>query len=257
MAREKQKICPICNEKLTFWKSTLKGGVKVCEKHVSREANLYLVKDIRESTVEDIKERIATLKLTREEFQKKVDSFHITKQIGNFLAIDDENERWAILNQSSGEMLTIYNYDDLVDFELLEDGNSVASGGLGRALVGGALFGGAGAIVGGITGKRKNNEYCDSLKIKLTINNIDTPVTYLYFITSNTKKSDFSYSHLMGEAQECVSIFQLICEKNTAKGTSNSNASPFDEVRAFKELLDEGIITEDEFEAKKKKLLGI
>jgi hypothetical protein len=35
---------------------------------------------------------------------------------------------------------TVYNYSDIVDFEFLEDGESVSQGGLGRALVGRALF---------------------------------------------------------------------------------------------------------------------
>jgi hypothetical protein len=34
----------------------------------------------------------------------------------------------------------IYNYSDIVDFELLEDGESITKGGLGRAITGGLLF---------------------------------------------------------------------------------------------------------------------
>lgn len=38
---------------------------------------------------------------------------------------------------------------------------------------------------------------------------------------------------------------------------TNSEQSPFDEIRKYKELLDEGIITQEEFDAKKKQLLGL
>ena len=38
---------------------------------------------------------------------------------------------------------------------------------------------------------------------------------------------------------------------------SNSTDSNVNDLREFKKLLDEGVITEEEFEAKKKQLLGI
>lgn len=41
------------------------------------------------------------------------------------------------------------------------------------------------------------------------------------------------------------------------KSTQENGYSVADEIRKFKELLDEGIITDDEFVAKKKQLLGI
>ena len=40
-------------------------------------------------------------------------------------------------------------------------------------------------------------------------------------------------------------------------GTVIQQASPADELKKFKELLDSGIITQEEFEAKKKQLLGL
>ena len=51
-----------------------------------------------------------------------------------------------------------YNFDDLVSYELLADDSVVVSGGVGQALIGGLTFGGAGAIAGDITGKRKQKK---------------------------------------------------------------------------------------------------
>lgn len=45
--------------------------------------------------------------------------------------------------------------------------------------------------------------------------------------------------------------------KNTGSSSNNSNSSTADEIKKFKELLDEGIITKEEFEAKKKTLLNL
>lgn len=60
----------------------------------------------------------------------------------------------------------IYKYSDIVDYELLEDGESITKGGLGRAVVGGALFGGVGAVVGGVTGHKKKYSCMHEFKNK-------------------------------------------------------------------------------------------
>ncbi|AMQ06784.1 hypothetical protein [Sporosarcina psychrophila] len=254
MANEKQKVCPICNEKLTFLKSTLKDGIKVCAKHVVTEAGLLLKETIEQSTVEDIRKRIELLKTTQEEFKNEVDNFVIAKQIGNFVAFDEVQQKWATLNSWS-----TFNYSDIVDFELLEDGESIATGGLGRALVGGALFGGVGAIVGGVTGKRKSKDVCSSLRLKVTINDMNNPVVYINFIETKTKKEGLTYKTIEGAAQECLSVFQLICDKqkDNKKETITPPISVADELLKFKGLLDLEAITQDEYDVKKKELLGL
>lgn len=256
--KEKQKICPICQEKLTFLKSTLKDGIKVCSKHVVQEAGLLLTETIEQSTVEDIKERIEQVKLAQHESELDVANFSVSKKIGNFIAIDEENKKWATLSSIRGKIQQIFDYDDIVDFELLEDGNSVASGGLGRALAGGVLFGGAGAIVGGVTGKKKNKEFCRSLRMKVTVNDIQNPAVYINFIETKTKKDGFVYKTIAQQAQECLSLLQLICDRQDKESAEDSKTSnPADEIMKFKQLLDAGAITYDEYEAKKKQLLGL
>lgn len=76
-----------------------------------------------------------------------------------------------------------YRFEDLLNYDLLEDDSSIISGGVGQALVGGALFGGAGAIAGGITGKRVQRKRVESLYIKITLNSLDTPCLLLPLIS--------------------------------------------------------------------------
>lgn len=46
-------------------------------------------------------------------------------------------------------MYIIYSHSDVIEYELLENGETVTKGGIGRALAEGVLFGGVGAVVGG------------------------------------------------------------------------------------------------------------
>ena len=46
-------------------------------------------------------------------------------------------------------------------------------------------------------------------------------------------------------------------EKDNIKSDQNSNMSTADELKKFKELFDQGVITQEEFDAKKKQILGL
>ncbi len=198
--------------------------------------------------------------------------FTTTKKIGSFIAFDNDRKKWAklykgsalevnqsaigISNSTNTTIEEVYNYDDIVNFELLEDGESVASGGLGRALVGGILFGGAGAIVGGVTGRKKTKEICNSLRLKVTVDNIDEPVVYIDFIDTPLKRSNDIFKGIAEMAQESLSTFQLICDKREDKSEEQS-LSASDEIKKYKELLDSGAITDEEYNQKKKQLLDL
>lgn len=248
--------CAVCNESTNYFnRRKISDDKVVCQNCLKRAKNLSLkqLAFLKNVTAEEIKKSILESNNKGDELL----SFKATKSIGNFVQFDDTNEKWLI--PSKGNFIPtpdlIFNYSDIVDFELLENGETVASGGLGRALVGGALFGGVGAIVGGITGKRKNKGVCSSLRLKITINDINNPVVYIDFIESKTKKSSNYYKLISQQAQECLSVFQLICEKQKDNSTNNSSLSLADELLKFKELLDVGAITKEEYEKKKEEIL--
>ena len=99
-------------------------------------------------TNSDIKYDITKKELQKEQLLK----FTATKKIGSFIEFDEINKRWLVPDGFLGRKKNprIYNFDDVIEFELLEDGETITKGGLGRALAGGILFGGVGAIVGGV-----------------------------------------------------------------------------------------------------------
>ena len=191
--------------------------------------------------------------------------FTPTRSVGNYFGVNDNTRQWVV---GSGIIPSFKNaiphsYDDIVDFELLEDGTSVTKGGLGRAAVGGILFGSTGAIVGGVTGGKKAQQKCTSLMVKITVNDMRSPAEYIKLISAPTDKSGFIYKGAYQNAQQIISILQVICNQRDAQKPSSAptpsgqEISVADEIRKFKGLLDDGIITEEEFAAKKKQLLGL
>lgn len=149
-----------------------------------------------------------------------------------------------------------YNYKQIVDFELLEDGSTLIQGSAMDAIAGGLLFGGVGAIVGSNIGTKQSTNMCHSLEIKITLRDNDTPSIYIPFIDNYpvNKNSDL-YRNIFTEAQNTLSALKLAMDQVSDK-TQTSNISGADEIMKYKKLLDDGIITQEEFDAKKTQILN-
>lgn len=249
--------CSVCNKEIGLNRYQIANKEWIC-KECFKECGFNLATPIKKMTLEDIHRAMDNKKARLEE----LNSFNATKKIGTHMEIDEDQKKWLIPDGMFGgkKNPNIYNFNDIADFELLEDGESIAKGGLGRAVAGGILFGGVGAIVGGVTGGKKSKSICTSLKIKITLNNISKPVVYIDFIKASTKKDSIIYKSMFKSAQECLSVLQLISNNGQEvpqENNATSAISEADEILKFKNLLDNGIITQDEFDAKKKQLLGL
>lgn len=189
-----------------------------------------------------------------------------TKKVGDYFVVNENDKTWAVptgIFKKTVQPGAVHKYSEIVSFELLEDGNSITKGGLGRAVAGGLLFGGVGAIVGGSTGSKKTKGVCTKLQIKITLNNMAAPTVYVDLISTSTKKDSFIYSAAYSSAQEILSVLQIICDQRESQNntqpesqTSTTVISVPEEIKKYKDLLDMGAITEEEFESKKKELLN-
>lgn len=91
----------------------------------------------------------------------------------NIVSLDNKHEILIIRN-TSDMTYDIIKYGELLSCEILENNSTVMKGGVGRAVVGGIIAGGAGAIVGANTRK---SEIMRELTIRI--------------ITSNSRKSSY------------------------------------------------------------------
>lgn len=247
-------VCSICDQKVGLNRYGIAEKKWICPS-CFKKAKLKMSSPIGTMTADTIASMIERNENNAEELEK----FNPTKKIGTYVEFDDNQKKWLVLSSILGKRnkSTVYNYDEIIDFELLEDGESIASGGLGRALVGGVLFGGAGAVVGGVTGKKKSKGVCTSLKIKVTIDDFNNPAVYITFFEQKLKKDGIIYKSAIKDAQECLSTFQLICDRREKlQNNDEVTSSVADEIRKFKSLLDDRIITEEEFNKKKQELLS-
>lgn len=251
-----KQACSICGNDCGLNRYQIKDKGWCCPK-CFKKAGLTMTSPIGAMSAEAIKKLIEQ----KEESLQELHSLTITKDFGAYIKFDENNRKWFVPDGAFGGIKNplIYSFDEILGYELLEDGNSITKGGLGAALVGG-MFNPLGAVVGASVGKRKTKSTCTRLQIKITVNNINSPAVFINLITNETKTDGFVYKTAYNSAQNILSVLQIICENNKTNATNNNGgsvANSADEILKYKNLLDQGIISQEEFDAKKKQLLGL
>ena len=164
------------------------------------------------------------------------------------------------------ESLNAIHISTVVAFDLLIDNKS----GLGSAALGGLIAGGAGAIIGHAMGSSKTKR----IDLQIKTNDFANPQILVPLYDSADRKNDIYSTPIWGglfkalagkdqkrdnEIQELmVQLDNLHHAYIISKDASVANApSSADELAKFKKLLDDGVISQNEFDAKKQQLLGI
>ena len=195
---------------------------------------------------------------------KSTDYYDIN--VSGYISVDDTNKCFKIKNDSR-----TYSFSELIKYELYENNSVIQKGGVGRAIVGGALFGDVGAIVGAQT--RKSENVVDALYIRLALKSVG--MRKIVFISSETKRNSIFYKSAKQTADEVMSRLDIILSKNQTEDEtpmSQEQAEPLppepqpktqqpvlsvaDELLKLKQLLDMGVLTEEEFNQQKQKLLN-
>ena len=165
-----------------------------------------------------------------------------------------------VINKSS--LVEKIKLENIIYFQEKGDisySTSVSGGGskgvsYGRAAIGGVLFGVAGAVVGGMAGNKTEGISSDIVQHddRFTVirykdsdgKTVERRAIYDYYNLFNTiiPEKEYSYVQLNSDFDKSVSV---------------NNPLPVEELKKLKELLDIGVITQEEFEQTKKKLLGI
>ena len=84
------------------------------------------------------------------------------------------------------------------------------SGGVGQALVAGAVFGGLGAIAGGIVARRKNTTKILNMTIRVTSNDFNKPVVFIDLIRKPIKNTSKEYKEALENAQRIIGALDVI-----------------------------------------------
>ena len=156
------------------------------------------------------------------EKQEKEKSSNVFKNLKNFkismkplitkessIAIDKTNKQLCLVTNNNAK---IFNFSDLIMSELIINNEVKSTSKVGRAIVGGILLGGVGAIVGATTGKDK--EKVKSIILKLTFNNLSNSTYKMNFLDMEVKKDGFLYNDAIKQAEKWENMMNVILNQN-------------------------------------------
>lgn len=156
-------------------------------------------------------------------------------------------------------------FSEITGYDVYENGESKVSGTAGKALVGGVFFGLGGMIVGSSMGRKISNQ-CKQLKLIIHISNLNCPQIVLSFVDKKCEKSSSAYRKKIENLQYVCSTLEYILNRKTleesatqskTKDISVEKTSNKEKLQELKEMLNEGLITEEDYEQKKKQIIGL
>lgn len=209
---------------------------------------------------------------TVNEHSQKLEDFGATKIIESPLGlykvkIDENNEKVAYISKDGSR---VFSYDDIIKVELQESGTTVSEKSttrtVGGAVLGGVLAGGAGAIVGGLSGSSTQRRKVSSIVVKVTLRDVADPTVNIVCF-ENYKLPPYSdepgLQYFYAAALEIVDTLNVIIDlvdrrsnpqPAAVKTPESSNLS--DEIAKLHGMLKDGIITEEEFAKMKERLIN-
>ena len=199
-----------------------------------------------------------------------------TREIGNYLFLMDDFFKVLVL--VGPDHHEIINYSDIIEVSYEENGSQLYTKSAGRtiggAIVGGVLMGGAGAVVGGLSGASKQNKEIENMDIKILLRSTIRTSCVLHFkdvdrVLKTKEDADRKlYETYVKNANQAKDVLSVIIDN--AKQASTPIAQPIaqpvvapasssvaDELAKLAKLKADGILTEEEFQAQKSKLLGL
>ncbi len=153
----------------------------------------------------------------------KITEFNATQKYLNLasesgIAVDEASNKLCFFEKKNESLQPyIYSYNQLVECELVEDGDTVTktsrASQLGGALVGGLIAGGVGTIVGGLSGKRKSLQKVRRVDLKIIVNDTRKPVHILNFFDYETEKGSIQYQNVMAKANHWYGLISVYIKR--------------------------------------------
>lgn len=182
---------------------------------------------------------------------------HGATELSDILFDDSENK--LLIKKGLFRPYRLYNYADIVDYKPIVEGKQISKHHrITRGAVGGILLGGPGMVIGALTGG-KEFQVVSKMSIVIYFSNGDN--FECKFVTTDTKTNGMMYKLLSKSANQLEAKLKSIMVISTVPSADTADEDgtkkSFDAIRELKALLDEGAITQAEFDQKKKQLLDL
>ena len=153
------------------------------------------------------------------------------------------------------------NFSDILSYSVIEDGNATSD--MASIVGSGILFGAAGAMVAA-SATQGSKKTCTDLHLEIVLKDLICPRKQLNFIQSEVNKDSDIYVRAEEELREITAILDNIRQENEMPHPEQKQLESqqrtgdiYAEIEKLHTLKEKGIITDEEFQKKKRSLLGI
>ena len=195
----------------------------------------------------------------------KIEDYYIPdsrlpKEDPNFSIGFDKAEK-KILFFSKNNKKYSFDYSQILQCEIDIDGvkfsQTSTSSMIGRAALGDVIGGSAGAIMGGATAKRTEKETISSMALKIIVHDTSNPIFTINFLTRVVRKGVPEYKKKHAEVEKWHAIVSGLIRSGAPVAEkpipAKSTSSELIDLHSLKE---KGILTHEEFEKQKAKILS-
>lgn len=189
-------------------------------------------------------------------------------------AVDKQGKKILFVNNITKKLIP---FDKIISVELLEDNTILSSKSLlrtvGGGVIGGALAGGAGAIVGGLSGNHKQEKTVSKVQVKIKLRDISNASLVIDCFDSRTMTTEgkssikptsmegYIYKQGLEHATKICDMVSVIIDDvnhqpNNAPAEAASSASTINELEKLVALKEKGVLTDDEFQKMKASVLS-
>lgn len=184
-------------------------------------------------------------------------------------AIDDKSKQIALIKNGNKRLVP---FNKIMSVEIIEDSKTLSSKSsirtIGGAVVGGVIAGGAGAVVGGLSGNSTDKKKVSALNVKIVVRDVNNPNLIIPCFDAQTMcnakeiKTEGMFADLyrqaVSQANRIADMISVIIDSEDKKVETipNNNSSTADELAKLADLKSKGVLTEEEFNEEKRKLLN-
>ena len=142
--------------------------------------------------------------------------FYLDENAETGIVIDEKNQKFTIINKQS---LITLPYSSLVEVEWVEDEVSVLKANkasvIGRSIVGGAILGGVGSIIGAATSTKTSSKEVKKIDLRLIVDDLSNPNHNINFLKLNKpiKTIDSIYQQSSHEAFRWHKMLEIILKR--------------------------------------------
>ena len=137
----------------------------------------------------------------------------------NCISVNELGKKISFGYEENNQLLTKeYDFTDVISFEVQVDDKSSRKVSVGGAVVGAALAGGLGALIGSQSGKQKTK--VENMHLLITVNSISDPIIKFSILNPSAdgkgwNSDSFMVQNAVERAEKWTGIFNVILKQNS------------------------------------------